>query len=303
MEAQRQPPEGPVASVIVAARDSQEQLDRLLESLRAQTLARAGWELIVVDDRSPTPLRAEGADRMIRTAAAEGAYAARNRGLEAVRGRCIAITDADCRPQPGWLEAMVNALDGADMAAGAIRVTVGESPGVAERIDAARNLDQRSYVRDGFAAFANFACRRTVIEAVGSFNHRLVSNGDREFCMRATAAGFSLEYVPEAVVEHAALRGVRALAGRSFRLGRGRAQTVRLGDGPARLRRRNWQPLRGYLPPSLQGGADYLLVGLPLAAGYAVGAAEARLARRAVTTQARPENPPQQPARAGRTRR
>jgi glycosyltransferase involved in cell wall biosynthesis len=293
----------PRVSVVVAALAAQSQLDGLLGFLDAQTLPRREWELIVVDDGSPVPLRAEGADRVLRIDTPEGPYAARNRGLEAAGGGCIAITDADCRPRPDWLEAMVKALDGADMAAGAIHVTVGESPGVAERIDAARNLDQRSYANAGFAAFANFGCRRAVIDAVGRFNGRLVSNGDREFCMRATHAGFSLAYAPDAVVDHSALRGPRAVAARAFRLGRGRAQTTRHGHGPARQRRRNWLPLRSYLPFAATGLADYVFVGLPLVAGYAVGAVEARLARGSVTSQPRSAKSLTRAARARRTRR
>jgi len=296
-------PDGPIASVIVAARDSQTQLVSLLGCLEAQTLARSSWELIVVDDGSPIPLRLDSADHSLRVERAGGAYAARNRALGAARGGLIAITDADCRPTPGWLEALVRALDSSDMAAGAIRVTVGESPGLAERIDARRNLDQRSYARDGFAAFANFACRRAVIDTVGPFNDRLISNGDREFCMRATDAGFSLDYAPDAVVEHAALRGVRALAGRSFRLGRGRAQTAVHGGGPARLGRRNWLPLRSYLLSVVEAPGVYALVGIPLVAGFALGAVEARLTRGRVTSSPPSVTSPQRSARDLRTRR
>ena len=279
MDAQPKGAGGLTASVVVAARDSQQAVDAVAGCLETQTLARDDWELIVVDDGSPVPLRCPAADHTLRIDTSTGAYAARNRGLSVAHGEVVAITDADCRPQPGWLEAMVTALATADLAAGDIRITMGADPGLAERIDAARNLDQRSYVRHGFAAFANFAVRRAVIDEVGPFNERLLSNGDREFCMRATEAGFRLEYVPEATVEHDALRGPRQLAARSFRLGRGRAQTVVAGNGPARRRRRNWLSPRSYLPGGAEDVAAYALVGVPLVAGYAWGAAETRLAR------------------------
>jgi hypothetical protein len=121
--------------------------------------------------------------------------------------------------------------------------------------------------------------------------------------MRATHAGFSLAYAPDAVVDHSALRGARAVAARSFRLGRGRAQTTRHGDGPARQRRRNWLPLRSYLPFAATGLADYVFVGLPLLAGYALGAVEARLGRGSVTSQPRSAKSLTRAARARRTRR
>jgi glycosyltransferase involved in cell wall biosynthesis len=269
----------PLVSVIVAARTRQAEIEGLIRCLGAQTLPSAAWELILVDDGSPAALTADNGARILRSDAPRGAYAARNQGIREAAGKLIAVTDADCRPRPDWLAEMVSALDRADMAAGAIHVTVSDSPGIAERIDAVWNLDQESYVSRGFAAFANFACTRSVIDRVGPFNDRLVSNGDREFCLRAGAAGFSLAYVPGAVVEHEALRGVRALAGRSFRLGRGRAQTAAVGSGPARSHDRNWLPLRSYLPASSLHLAAYPLVGLPLAAGYAAGLATARLGR------------------------
>jgi glycosyltransferase involved in cell wall biosynthesis len=256
--------------------------------------------VLVADDGStdgtPEVVRRSPVARLVGGAPGGGAYAARNRALAEARGALIAVTDADCRPDPGWLSALATALGEADLVAGRIVVEVSGTPRLAELVDASRHLDQRAYVEQGFAAFANFGCRREVLEAVGPFNARLRSNGDREFCMRATAAGFRLAYAPGAVVRHDALRSVPAVARRCFRMGVGRARTAAVGTGPARAARRNWLGAAAYLPALVRGGepfgaqrlrecgveldgralrrvelASYPLVGVPLLAGLLAG--------------------------------
>lgn len=294
----------PEVSVLVAAQDARDRIGRLLTALRAQTLPAARYEVIVADDGSRDGMADEvervGGARLVRLAERRGAYAARNAAFGHARGSVIAITDSDCQPAPDWLEEMLAALGDADMVGGRIEVRVRERPTLAELVDASRHLDQERYVAMGFAAFANFACHRETIDAVGGFNQRLVANGDRELCLRAGAAGRRLVYAPRAVVVHEPLRRPRDVMRRSFRMGVGRAHTARHGQGPARERRRNWLPPREYLPAVVRRDsrerrrlaecgvdvslrqlaavdlASYALVGVPVLAGRAVGALDAR---------------------------
>ncbi len=106
----------PTISVVTAAYNGAAWLAATLDSLAAQSFA--GWEAIVVDDRStdgtrelvrgwPDPrVRLLGLDRN------GGPVRARNRGVAAARGRYIAALDQDdlCRPdrfarQLAWLDA------------------------------------------------------------------------------------------------------------------------------------------------------------------------------------------------------
>ena len=192
---------------------------------------------------------------MIALPAPLGAYAARNRALAVARGEFVATTDADCVPAPDWLARLLAALDrGADAAGGPMRVTLPPDPPVAALVDAARRLDQRQFLAEGFLAFANFGCRRSLLDRVGPFNERLRSNGDREWCLRATALGARLAYAPDALVEHPARTRARDVAATWWRRGVGRGRTSVVGSGPAVARGRNWSPARAYLPVRARAG-------------------------------------------------
>jgi glycosyltransferase involved in cell wall biosynthesis len=301
----------PRVSVIVAAHDAESTIDRLLAPLDRQTLSSSAYEVLVSDDGShdgtQAMVRRSRSARLIEAARPGrrvGAYAARNLALEQACGSVLAITDADCRPARDWLQAGLDELERleADLLGARIEVPIGREPRVVELVDAARHLDQERLVAMGFAAFANFFCRRSVIDRLGGFNGRLISNGDREFCMRATASGFRLAYSARPVVTHLPRRRARDVAARCFRMGYGRAQTRSFAAGPARSWRRNWLPAREYLPSLGSGRAAYgrrrleecgyepsvaelrrmelaglWLVGAPVAAGYVSGLADAVL--------------------------
>jgi glycosyltransferase involved in cell wall biosynthesis len=246
--------DAPAVSVIVAARNSERGVERLLAALAAQTLARERFEVLLVDDCSTDATaevaRRSGIARVLSTPRRGGSYAARNVALPEARGEAIAITDADCVPAPDWLERGLEALaTGADVAGGLIDVRLGERPTLAEVVDVARGLDQRRCVEEwGFAATANFFARRDVFERIGHFNERLVSGGDNELGQRATAAGLRLAYAPQARVEHAPRRRVRAVATKGYRVGFGGGQMPYVASGPARAWPRLWSTPRAWLP-------------------------------------------------------
>src|SRR5581483_3168143 len=99
----------------VPVRNGAKWLPGLVESLAAQTLPRERFELVIGDDGStdgstealPTD---EG---WIRVAVGEprSSYSARNRAVRESRGRILAFCDADCRPEPEWLERGLASLD------------------------------------------------------------------------------------------------------------------------------------------------------------------------------------------------
>jgi hypothetical protein len=60
----------------------------------------------------------------------------------------------------------------------------------------------RSIKRKGFAATANLATFRHVVDRVGPFDGRLTSGGDRDWINRAVVAGEVLGYADDAIVRH-----------------------------------------------------------------------------------------------------
>jgi glycosyltransferase involved in cell wall biosynthesis len=258
-------------SVIVAARNAQRGVGALIDSLDRQTLGRVAFEVIVVDDAS-TDATADAVARgglasVIRAPRRGGSYAARNLGLAQARAPVVAVTDADCRPRPDWLERGLEELDalGADLVGGRIEMALSGKPTLAELIDFARGLDQRRCVEEwGFAATANLFVKRSVIDVVGPFNDGLVSGGDLEFSERATQAGFKLAYSPRAVVDHEVRTRARQVARKAFRVGFGLAQVRRRGGAVSRARPlvwaqpRAWRPRHGLLGIETLHAAGYV---------------------------------------------
>jgi glycosyltransferase involved in cell wall biosynthesis len=263
-------------SVVVPVRNAEGSIGEFLATLAAQTLPRERFEVIVVDDastdRTGEAARASGTATVLRTATWSGAYGARNVGLRAARGEVIALTDADCRPRPHWLEAALEDLDalGADLVGGHVDVPLAERPSIAELVDFAHYLDQERGLREaGFAVTANLVVRRAVLDRVGPFLERPISDGDRELCLRAQEAGFVLAYSRRAEVWHPPRTRMRELSRRAFRDGYGLAQMKREGGRHAERVPLVWRRLGAYAPRRLmtRGGSVYGIERIH-AAGY-----------------------------------
>jgi hypothetical protein len=298
----------PLVSVIVPVRNGGAQLGLLLDALAHQTADSALYEVIVADDQSTDDtlerVGASGIARAVPAPTRGGSYAARNRGLADAKARVLAFTDADCLPEPDWIERGLAALepDDVDLVAGRVEMPLGARPSAAALIDFVRHLDQERAVGDGFGATANLWVKRRVFERIGEFNDKLISGGDTEFGHRAVAAGARLVYCPELKVVHPARSHPRELARKAFRLGFGAAQQrvhaagvlrerprIYLHPGAYRPRirmsgeerlRRNGVPLRPGLRLSMPL-VEYFFVRLPIVAGNFRGARHEARARAA----------------------
>lgn len=217
---------GPPArvSVIVPHYQDLANLDLCLTALTAQTMPRDRFEIVVADNNSPVGEAAVrdligGRARLV-IAPERGAGAARNAGAAAARGEILAFTDADCRPEAGWLESGVAALADYDLVGGRMEVLCQEparrTPAEAfETVFAFRNED---YVkRKGFSVTANLFCSASTFVAVGPFATSRVSE-DTEWCLRARDRGLRIGYAPEAVVGHPARRTWDALVAKWRRI-------------------------------------------------------------------------------------
>jgi glycosyltransferase involved in cell wall biosynthesis len=231
--------EPPVTVIVPFYGDADASLQRLLASLAAQDYA-GRYEVLIVDNHDKPRLTAGavGGARLLHEPTT-GSYAARNAALAVAAGDIVAFTDADCECSPGWLRHGVAALTGegaADLVGGAVqwRPRVAGRPTLAERYDGFVHMQQAAYVgRMGFAATANCFVHRRVFAAVGHFEARLRSGGDREFGQRATSAGHVLRYAPHAVVWHDA-RGFSGLVRKARRLAGQEWMIARLAGGGLR---------------------------------------------------------------------
>lgn len=195
----------PRLSVIVPVYRDWDSFTILARAFGEQAAAVPGAELIAVNnDAAPAP-EGLGSTRMV-DCLEPGAYAARNAGARAARGDWLVFTDADCRPEPGWLEAFAAAAARrrADIVAGPVEMVGGVPPNRWEVYDMFRGIPQRRYVSHGYAATANVMIAADLFRRLGGFDPARRSGGDAEFCRRARAAGAGLAFAKSARVRHPA---------------------------------------------------------------------------------------------------
>jgi glycosyltransferase involved in cell wall biosynthesis len=253
-------------SVVVPTKDGAERLPVLLDALRRQTLARAAFEVVVVDDgstdRTADVVRASGIARLVTAPRPLGQGAATNLGITAATGDVLAFTDDDTIPAADWLEAGLRAVAASPsgVVAGHVELRLAGRPTAAALMDYGRGyLDQRGYVADGFGATANLWVRRDVLERLGGFDAGAAwQTHDRDFGERARLAGLELVYAADVVVQHPTRDRARDLARVAYRLGQGAAWLGHHGRGAVRGRRAEWTRPTYWLPWRTIWGLDRL---------------------------------------------
>jgi len=229
--------------VIIPVYNDSERLLLCLEALEAQTYPRNRFEVIVVDNGSDVPV-ADALSRhagcaILVTEPRPGGFVARNAGIERASGEILAFTDADCLPAACWLEELVHALAGRRiMVAGRIEAfpLIAERPTASERFDILWGFPQHRFVAKGYGASANLAMPRRVFDEVGPFSTHLLSDGDQEWCQRATALGVPIVYSAAAVVRHPARRTLHQHVTKTRRIAGGVYQRFVAESGLRRAR-------------------------------------------------------------------
>lgn len=205
--------DAPLACVVVPTHARPERLARLLDSLAAQSLDPALFEVVVIDDGSPperTPHVPAGSAnvRLIRQPR-QGPAAARNRGARVAAAPLLLFVDDDCTVDRHWIEAFVAAHRDSPRALLGGRTVNGLPDNPCS--DAAEGLlgflDDEALARGGalgFVASNNIACARADFEALGGFDadYPLAAGEDRAFCRSWLEAGGTVERVPAARAAH-----------------------------------------------------------------------------------------------------
>lgn len=211
-------------------------LDLLRNALRSLLDSpRANTEIIVVDnastDGSAAMVAAEFPSvRLIRNTTNKGFCEANNQGIALATGEFIALLNNDAEAGPGWLDALVQAIEKnprAGMAAS--KVLVWEDSRRLDKVGHLIFLDGQNRGRgsgeidngqydtmedvlwpDGCAALY----RHSMLDEIGGFDEDFFAYADdAELGLRARLAGWSCVYAPTAVVRHhrGATLGVRSL--------------------------------------------------------------------------------------------
>jgi GT2 family glycosyltransferase len=214
----------PRVSVIVVTYNGRQYLADCLKSLHAQPLAATEAEVIVVDnasiDGTVEDIRQNNPwVKLIALPRNVGFAAGNNAGIAAARGRYIALLNNDAVAQPGWLSAMLTAIEQAPSIGGvASKIcfrhdsALINSTGLllyrdgrgGDRGFRQRDVGQFDKPDDVFGPCGAAALYRSEMLAdVGGFDERLfMYYEDLDLAWRARRRGWRFVYEPGAVVHH-----------------------------------------------------------------------------------------------------
>ena len=202
-------PPVPTIAVTIASRDRADALAQALEALGG--VIPAGVEVLVVDSASVDGRTKAVADeagvRCVRSDT-PGLSVARNVAITTLDTDVVVFTDDDCRPQAGWVEALV-----APFADPRVAFTTGplHGAGGGTAADVVDVGDQRWRWPDDpltMGSGANMAVRRGLALDVGGFDARLGAGApipsaeEHDLFLRLLHRGWEGAHVPTAVVEH-----------------------------------------------------------------------------------------------------
>lgn len=229
----------PFVSVIIPALNAGRVIDRCLSALAHQTLDRARYELLVVDDGSSddTASRAEALGaRVVRLDQTQGPGGARNAGIDAALGELIVFTDADCEPAAGFLEALVAPL-GDPRIGGTKGVYLSRQQEPVARFvqleyeDRYRHTAMTRWI-DFVDTYAACFWKRDLVR-VGGFDPMFRQCGDQELSFRLAEAGVKIRFVPEARTFHLHSSRLSAYLRKKFGIGWWKVAVLRRHPGKA----------------------------------------------------------------------
>lgn len=240
-------------SIVVPTYQRRASLARCLAAIQALDFPRDRFELVVVDDGSPTPPTdlLASLDKSITahlvSADHGGPAAARNAGARVARGRYLVFTDDDCAPHRDWLRAIDRCLAGSDRAVALGGQTVNI---LVDNPYAAASQGIVDFLYDYFGAHSvphrfftsnNLVMARDAFIEIGGFDERfhLAAAEDRDLCERWKAGGGELRYAADVVVDHAHALNFARFNRQHFNYGRGafdlHRSRARRGNGSLRL--------------------------------------------------------------------
>lgn len=216
----------PLVSIVVTVKDAADALPDLLSDFSRLTWPPARLELVLVDGGSRD--RTVGlANEWARTAPFHmrvlektgGISVGRNEGFRNARGEFVAVTDADMRVPPDWIDQLMagmsedtigvvggpNETARNDLISRCVATIPTHGPSLGSVFLFSPNPYPRDFTtdRDVYAAVTrNSLFRKRAFEEAGGFDERLVVTEDPELNYRILQAGFRLRYRRAARVEH-----------------------------------------------------------------------------------------------------
>jgi cellulose synthase/poly-beta-1,6-N-acetylglucosamine synthase-like glycosyltransferase len=200
---------GKKISIIIPTFNSAKVLQKCLESLTKQTVNSGACEIIVVDDGSTDGTKDIVAKYPVKYIYQQnsGPAAARNNGVNQAQGEIVLFTDADCEPQPNWIEEMIKPMDDPQVIGvkGAYKTRQKELVARLVQIEYEHKYERMKKFRYiDFIDTYSAGYRKGIFLKYGGFDERYpkASVEDQEFSFRLFHDGYKMVFNTEALVYH-----------------------------------------------------------------------------------------------------
>lgn len=223
-------------SIIIPVLNDSERLKLCLQALENQTYPKHLFEVIVVDNASEDDIKtvvSQFSQAKLTYEKQQSAYAARNQGISFAKGEIFAFTDSDCIPAPDWIENGIIALQNnpdCGIIGGKITLFFRDENclNAVELYEKLTAFPQKRHIeRNNFAPTANLFTYKAIFNNVGKFNHKLKSNGDREWCQLVHQQGYGIKYDENTIVSHPARYSFKQIYRRHIRIAGGRVDAYK----------------------------------------------------------------------------
>lgn len=194
----------PFISVVIALRNEESEVIRLLRNLQAQIYPSDRVEFILVNDHSTDKtlelLQKNQVDNLhiIDMLHDSGKKKSIANGVKKAKGEIIIATDADCSFGLNWIQTMANYFSDAQIKLVSGPVTFNKQRGIFQSLQA---LEFTSLIGSGAGAIgsgsaifcngANMAYRRDVFLEVNNFDNDTVASGDDVFLLHSVKAKYN----------------------------------------------------------------------------------------------------------------
>lgn len=252
-------------------------LERLFQRLRAQTRAPSSLaEVVLTHDGLPEPaqralIEALGVPiRFVALAPDTGYYEAKNRGFDATTADVVAFADADCVPDPGWLDSLLAPFEEASVqvvagrttyrddvlgaAASAIDFMYFPGPSGADPAAAASAGRTRNFYANNVAFRREVFAQHRYSPAPGIYRGHCQRLG-----LALAAEGVEVRYVPEAHTVHRFPDSAREMVRLRLLRGADTAEMAPSFAGSLLPRRLRWVGRTGPLAPLAVLGVRFAL--------------------------------------------
>lgn len=201
-------------SVITATYNRQQKLQETVKALSQQTIPPEEYEVIVVDDGSPEPIKISDDScpknfKLIRFEKNQERSKARSTAVDAAAGEIVVFVDDDLILQKNFLEKHLRAQKEWNdvLAIGKIILPPEKlsDPGILFRQELEMNEipTTRGLVNQpNFGTAANMSISRKLFLNLGGFDPNIKGIEDQDFALRHTAAGGKIAFLPEAIAIH-----------------------------------------------------------------------------------------------------